>query len=75
MTSRLELDATTTEALKRLRAERVPLYECAERIGVSYNVICRWAAELGLAQRFNRGRRPGRVVDAARHEAAVRRRV
>jgi hypothetical protein len=52
-------------ALARMRAERVPLYICAERIGVSYKVAVHKARELGLATRFNRGRRSGASVQHA----------
>jgi hypothetical protein len=45
--------------LRALRAKRVPPFVCAERIGVSYPVIVLKARELGLAQRFNKGRTPG----------------
>ena len=37
--------------LRELRAEGMTLYRCAERIGVSYGVVCRKAHELGLAGR------------------------
>jgi hypothetical protein len=38
-------------ALKELRAAGVKLLVCAERIGVSYTVVCKKAQELGLAGR------------------------
>lgn len=47
-------------ALRRLRGQGVPLYECAESIGVAYPTVVYKARELGLADRMNRGRTSGR---------------
>ena len=38
-------------ALRELRAAGLTLYRCAEKIGVSYGIVCRKAHELGLAER------------------------
>ncbi|MGD0109297.1 MAG: hypothetical protein ABSC06_35460 [Rhodopila sp.] len=47
------------QALRDLRSGGLPLYLCAERIGVSYSTAVYKAREMNLAQRLNRGRRPG----------------
>ena len=66
-TSRVEWTDAMLAELHRLRGLGVPLYECAERIGVSYPVAVYKARELGIAGRLNQGRAPGRVaVIAAR---------
>jgi hypothetical protein len=49
-------------ALKELRALNVPLYRCAERIGVAYPTAVYKARDLGLAGRRNRGRKSGERV-------------
>jgi hypothetical protein len=57
----------TAEMLAELRAMRargVPLYRCAERVGVHYSSAVYKARELGIAQRCNRGRKPGEQVFA-----------
>jgi hypothetical protein len=46
-------------ALRELRAANLPLYLCAERIGVSYPTAVYKARELGIADRRKRGRKPG----------------
>lgn len=52
-------------ALQTLRkAERQPLVVCAERIGVAYLTALDQARKMGLADRLNRGRRPGPAVAA-----------
>lgn len=51
-------DAMVSE-LRALRSRRVPLYLCAERIGVCYQVCVYKARELGIANRMNRGRKRG----------------
>ena len=43
-------------ALRSYRAAGVPLYECAERVGVGYATAVYKARALGLTQRMNRGR-------------------
>jgi hypothetical protein len=48
--------------LRKLRARGVPLYRCAERIGVSYPTAVYKARELGIAQRRNRGRTAGEII-------------
>jgi hypothetical protein len=48
--------------LQQLRDAAEPLLICAEEIGVSYETAVHKARELGLADRLNRGRRPGRRV-------------
>lgn len=53
------------EALRDMRARRVPLYWCAQELGVSYRVAVRWARELNLHQRMNSGRRSGPAIHAA----------
>lgn len=50
------------EALRRV--ERQPLTVCAERIGVAYLTALGKARKMGLADRLNRGRRPGPAVAA-----------
>ena len=45
-----------------MRQHAVPLYECAERIGVGYGSAVLKARELGIAHRFNCGAVPGRVM-------------
>jgi hypothetical protein len=45
--------------LRELRERAVPLYHCAERIGVGYSTAVYKARELGIAQRLNRGRVAG----------------
>jgi hypothetical protein len=48
------------DRLVELRSkQRMPLYICAEKIGVSYASAVYKARELNLAQRMNSGRRPG----------------
>lgn len=47
------------EALREMRGRKVPLYLCAERIGVGYPASVYKARELGIANRMNRGRIPG----------------
>jgi hypothetical protein len=50
-------------ALLRLRrSEGVPIYLCAEQVGVSYTPAVLKCRELGIAGRFNRGRTPGETV-------------
>lgn len=62
MTARVVWTGAMTRALRELRARRVPLLLCAERIGVSYRqAVCK-ARALGLAARLNRGRAPGHAV-------------
>lgn len=46
-------------ALRRLRSDGVPIYECAERIGVAYPTAVHRCRELGIANRLNSGRRTG----------------
>jgi hypothetical protein len=48
--------------LRELRARAVPLYRCAEQIGVGYPTAVYKARELGLAKRLNRGRVAGEAV-------------
>jgi len=48
-------------ALHTLRGQGIPLYVCAEKIGVGYATAVYKARELGLADRLNRGRVPGTV--------------
>jgi hypothetical protein len=48
--------------LCELRKQAVPLYRCAEQIGVGYPTAVYKARELGIAQRFNRGRIAGAIV-------------
>ncbi len=50
------------QRLRDLRAAGEPLLICAEQIGVAYATAVYKARELGLAQRLNRGRRPGRAM-------------
>jgi hypothetical protein len=45
--------------LRELRKHAVPLYRCAEQIGVGYPTAVYKARELGIAQRLNRGRVTG----------------
>jgi hypothetical protein len=45
--------------LRELRERAIPLYHCAEQIGVAYPTAVYKARELGIAQRFNRGRVAG----------------
>lgn len=55
------------EVLVDMRRRRMPLYRCAERIGVGYGTVCEKAKELGLAGRRNRGRTSGeRIKDPPR---------
>jgi hypothetical protein len=42
--------------LRSMRAERIPLLLCAEKIGVGYSTCVYKARELDLAGRMNRGR-------------------
>jgi len=51
-----------TTALRNLRQSGLPLYECAERIGVSYKLTVYKARELGIAHRLNHGNVPGSVA-------------
>lgn len=48
--------------LRELREANTPLYECAERIGVSYTQAVHKAQQLGLNARRNRGRIPGCTI-------------
>lgn len=50
------------EALIDMRKRRMPLYRCAELIGVGYGTVCEKAHELGLAGRLNRGRKGGEKI-------------
>jgi len=50
-------------ALRDLRThQRLPLRDCAERIGVAYDTALNKAHELGIGGRMNRGRTPARLV-------------
>ena len=57
--------------LRELRERAVPLYRCAEQIGVAYKTAVYKARELGLAQRLNRGRVTGVQVTTARRGESV----
>jgi hypothetical protein len=48
--------------LRELRERAVPLYRCAEQIGVAYPTAVYKARELGIAKRLNRGRVAGEAV-------------
>jgi hypothetical protein len=48
--------------LQALRAAHVPLFLCADHLGMGYVNVCIKARELGLAQRHNLGPRPGSLV-------------
>ena len=65
MTARIEWTDAMLAELHRLRGLGVPLFECAERIGVSYPVAVYKARELGIAGRLNRGRAQGRAIITA----------
>jgi hypothetical protein len=52
--------------LRELRERAVPLYRCAERIGVGYSTAVYKARELGIARRLNRGRVAGEAVGRMR---------
>jgi hypothetical protein len=54
--NRIIWTADMVAELRKLRARGVPLYRCAERIGVGYSTAVYKARELGIAQRLNRGR-------------------
>lgn len=62
MSKKMEWSETMIASLRSLRAEGVALYLCAEKIGVGYPTALFKARELDLAQRLNRGRRPGTAV-------------
>jgi hypothetical protein len=49
-----------TACLFAMRDRGEPLLVCAERIGVGYNTALRKARSLGIANRRNYGRTPGR---------------
>ena len=51
-------------ALARVRGAGVPLYVCAERIGVSYPTAVVQARKMGLHGRMNSGRKSGAAVVA-----------
>jgi hypothetical protein len=61
--NRVEWTVEMLAVLHDLRAARVPLYHCAELIGVGYATAVYKARELGLAARFNHGRIPGKGVE------------
>jgi hypothetical protein len=46
-------------ALRALRDRGVPLYLCAEKVGVAYPTCVHKARELGIATRLSRGQIPG----------------
>lgn len=56
---KLEWTAPMVGALREMRANGVPLFLCAERIGISYATTVHKARELGLAGRMSRGSTPG----------------
>lgn len=64
MTPRVEWTDGMVATLRSMRAEGTPLYLCAERVGVSYPTAVYKARELRIANRMNRGRKPGRLVKA-----------
>lgn len=45
--------------LKRLRAQNVAIFWCAQEIGVAYGTAVHKCRDLGLANRRNSGRTPG----------------
>lgn len=47
--------------LRDLRAKGVPIFSCAERIGVAYATCVYKCRELGIADRRNHGRVPGMI--------------
>lgn len=59
---KLVWDCDMIASLRTQRAAGVPLYVCAERIGVGYPEAVYKARELGLAQRMNRGRTRGEDI-------------
>ena len=67
MTGRL-LDTRDGPGPPRSQIGGLPLYLCAERIGVSYSIAVYKARELNLAQRLNRGRRPGQDPGKRAHK-------
>lgn len=64
MGRRVIWSAPMVSALRLLRDKGVPLYECAEKLGVSYPTAVQFARSVGLAGRMNRGRVPGRLAKA-----------
>lgn len=62
---RIDWTPEMDDALLVMRAIGFSHRACAERIGVSPDIVSARAAELGLSQRLNRGRVPGPVVMGA----------
>jgi hypothetical protein len=50
------------DALRALRRRNVPIYRCAERVGVGYASAVYKCRELGIADRRNRGRTRGEAI-------------
>ena len=46
-------------ALRRLRAQGVTIYGCADAVGVSYGTAREKCSELGIGRRMNSGQRSG----------------
>jgi hypothetical protein len=59
---KVDWDPDMLATLRELRGRGVPLYQCAEAIGVGYSTAAYKARELGIAARLNRGRQPGTEV-------------
>ena len=59
---RIEWTPDMLVTLRDMRAKRCSYLECADRIGVSYNIIAEKCQELGLGGKLNNGRTPGIMV-------------
>jgi hypothetical protein len=66
MTNRITWTPEMREALRQLRSRGVPLYYCAEKIGVGYPAAVYEARRLGIAGRMNNGRTPGTEIAQGR---------
>lgn len=52
---KLHLEPQYQQALAQMRAQGLPIWQCADLLGVSYKVAKRWATEMGLTARLHRG--------------------
>jgi hypothetical protein len=66
MGAKVHWDEGMLATLRAMRSQGHTLYVCAERIGVCYPHTVYKARELGIANRMNRGQRPGLKIRAGR---------
>jgi hypothetical protein len=69
---RIQWSPDMVQSLRTMRDRGEPVVVCAERIGVGYLQALRKARELGIADRRNFGRMPGRERVAVLRNQPVR---